>query len=184
MIGTKEGVSSSKPVNVALVQSYLEQPPTPSDLQAVVAQQANTFQEAVGKGVDIVEQPQKKVTGLMKERKRSAEAAFPLRDLSMKEMVGGGAGQQPAARQPDRDQQRRRNFDERGERSGGFERERNYEGGSSSRGGQRREDREDEGGHRGWQGGRADRGEGNREASGWERDSLQQPFDLEAEKKR
>ena len=98
---------------------------------------------------------------------------------------GGGAGQQQAARQPDRDQQRRRNFDERGERGGGFDRERNYEGGSSSsRGGQRREDREEEGGHRGWQGGRADRGEGNREASGWERDSLQQPFDLEAEEKR
>ena len=82
----------------------------------------------------------------------------------------------------DRNQQRRRNFDERGER--GFERnDRNYEGGRG--GGQRREDhREDEGGHRGWQGGRADRGESNREASGWERDSLQQPFDLEAEEKR
>ena len=93
---------------------------------------------------------------------------------------GGGAGQQQAARQPDRDQQRRRNFDERGERGGGFDRERNYDG----RGGQRRDEREDEGGHRGWQGGRADRGETNREASGWERDSLQQPFDLEAEEKR
>ena len=95
---------------------------------------------------------------------------------------GGGAGQQQAARQPERDQQRRRNFDERGER--GFDR--NYEGGSS--GGvqpyKRREEREDEGGHRGWQGGRADRGEGNRESGGWERDSLQQPFDLEAEEKR
>ena len=89
-------MSSSKPVVVAPVQLYLEQPPTPSDLQAVVPQQANTYQEAVGEGVDIVEKPQKKVTGLMEERKRSGEAALPLRDLSMKEIVGyasdGGSG--------------------------------------------------------------------------------------------
>merc|ERR1719367_494455 len=97
--------------------------------------------------------------------------------------VGRGGGQQQQnSRQLERDQQRRRNFDERGER--GFDRERNYDNGGGQ-GYKRREDRDDEGGHRGWQGGRADRGgEGGREGSGWERDSLQQPFDLEAEEKR
>ena len=60
----------------------------------------------------------------------------------------------------DRNQQRRRNFDERGER--GFQRNdhiyvRGWWWGWCQR---------SEGVHRGWQGGRADRGEGNREASG------------------
>ena len=59
----------------------------------------------------------------------------------------------------DRDQQRRRNFDERGERGFSATITSMYEGGGC--GGQR-----SEGVHRGWQGGRADRGEGNREASG------------------
>lgn len=73
VIGTNEGVSSSKPVHVAPGQRNLEQPPTPSDLQAVAAQQASTYQEAVGKGVDIVEKPQQEVAVLMQERKGRGE---------------------------------------------------------------------------------------------------------------
>ena len=61
----------------------------------------------------------------------------------------------------DRDQQRRAGETSTREESGGFSATITsmYEGGG--RGGQR-----SEGVHRGWQGGRADRGEGNREASG------------------